>query len=1266
MLRYLLLASLFVVLLGFEAQSNEHSKTKQQHDVKSLSLNNGLVQSSVRDIIQDKSGLIWLGTEAGIQIFDGLHLKRLNQMVKGELSAIIPSLWVNRFLQTEQGQMFIATKDNGLLIYDPRDYSLKQFSAKGFDSLFSNTNHFDQLCQTPNGDIWASGELGLTQINSESGDWKVIINNPNRSYFGALVCLPDSIIIQREHELVKWYINGGQSQTLAINDPAANLTDVVMTSLNTQFNLVGKHDGLYRLSNDFTRLIKIWPSEAHPIEEVSEQQPTLAAKLIQNQVNDILYASEQDVWLATENYGLILVNLANGEVTEHLHHLKDSIYSLSGNNVTRLMRDHSNLIWASIKSIGVDRVFTNHESMQTYYTYSDDIKTNNDITAISDSSDGDIWLVGGNSDVRKLSNDGSSNISYTKQIEKIYLDKGNKDLLHIADIKLDSLNQLWLTTKQGILKVNPQTGDDHFYPIKEANITGPRSMGLDVFEDEKGGLYITDLGALLKYDPLNNQFIRLPISDNSSKDLNNQLKHVAQHPNGSIYVLGEHNIYQVNDNNTLGAILNADRLNQAFAGQVSSLKIDVNGLFFVAARGALLQIKADENNQYQVTVHTDDQLPDSYFYSIELDSSQNPWLSSNNGIVQFNRQDQKFNQFGASDGVLVREFNDNASLTRPNGQIIFGGVEGWSTVNPQQAQVDRQAPKLILSSFQIGNNPASNHIPEEGLHISHSDHWIHFSFSALDFHNPEENRYSYYLRGFDPNWRSYGHKSFVDFTGLPPGRYTLQARSATKRGQWNEEPLKIPIYIAPPFYKSSVAYTIYTALFIGLIWLFRNYRRKLSQERKDNLALIETSQNRMKLALWGSGDSIWDWNLEDDKVFRTSLHFLGYDEEENIGDTISTFKELIHPEDLETFEYEVGEVLVGHTNEYSAQYRLKDKNGSWHWVADQGKVIETTASKRPIRLSGTIRDISVIKRHEQELQELNDELEKKVALTQEQCATQSDELTDTKDTLKNTQDQLVESEKKASLGNLVAGITHEINTPVGIALTAASHNTLAIEHLQNLFLQRKLTVKEMEKGLRQLKSSNERIESSINRTAQLIHTFKQVAVDHDQHEWRIIELPFYLIEIVPTFNAQISGLNFKLEVVDGPFFDAESSPGDLYQIISQLVHNSVTHGFKGRDNGKITIETELKGEEWQLRYSDNGNGIDEETKNQIFDPFYSTRRDDGFAGLGMHLVSNIVNHSLGGTIECRSDIGKGVRFVITLPLRRPNSPSLDMLQDFMI
>lgn len=401
-------------------------------------------------------------------------------------------------------------------------------------------------------------------------------------------------------------------------------------------------------------------------------------------------------------------------------------------------------------------------------------------------------------------------------------------------------------------------------------------------------------------------------------------------------------------------------------------------------------------------------------------------------------------------------------------------------------------------------------------------------------------------------------------------------------------------------------------------------------------------------------------------MFRTSLHFLGY-KDENIGTTITSYKKLIHPDDLHIFEHEVGEVLVGHTAEYSAQYRLKDKNDSWHWVADQGKVIETTASKRPLRLSGTIRDISVIKRHEQELQKLNEELEKKVAEQQQECASQSEQLTDTLGTLKNTQDQLVESEKKASLGNLVAGISHEISTPIGVALTSASHNTLAIEHLQNLFLERKLTVKEMEKGLRQLKSSNERIESSINRTAQLIHTFKQVAVDHDQHEWRIIELPFYLIEIVPTFNAQVGETcNFKLEVVDGPFFDAESSPGDLYQIISQLVHNSVNHGFRGRDSGKITIETELKGEQWQLKYSDNGNGIDEETRKQIFDPFYSTRRDDGFAGLGMHLVSNIVNHSLGGTIECRSDVSKGARFVITLPLRRPNSPSLDVLKDFMI
>lgn len=1246
MLKILHLALPVLLLIALPANADVREITTQQYDVKSLSLKNGLVQSSVRGIIQDRNGLIWLGTEAGVQIFNGLHLKRLDQLIEGEVDRQIPTLRVNQLLETQNGSILISTRGNGLVKFDQGSRTIQQFTATGFTSKVEDTSTFFQVCQDPQSNLWAASRNGLLQLNQQIGSWKVILPSQDNSRVTDISCQNNQIIARRDSELVRWDKTTTQTEILAINSNADDPDLVVIKQLNSQYTLIGKQDGLFHLSNDFTRLDKIWPADNQAIIEQPDKQ--LAA------VNDILIDSQNTVWLATDHQGLVLLELNSLRVLKQIKSMPDNAFSLSGNHVLRLMKDHSNLMWASIYGVGIDRLFMSQSGIQTYYNHTNNSLDKNDITAITQGPDDTyLWYTTARSGVKKLSLQDMSSIDISKQVLKTYHKYAPGDLPFISDIEVDALNRLWFTTSKGIIWLHLTTLESRFYAVAHNNELGPRVRGRDIFTDRNGVMYITDEGAILRYNPLTDSFTRLTLSDSQLPDAKERMRKIRQHVDGDIYVLGTKNIFRLNNNHLLSAILGPEQISKAFAGRLSSFAIKPDGDFYIGAQGALIEIDMKTPATPKLVVYTGKALADNYFYSIELGSNNDPWLSTNNGIVHFDAQTHNYNHFSLSDGVLVREFNGMASVKRKNGQIIFGGIDGWTMVDPSQISLNDSTPRLTLSSHQIGSQPAKSFLPKTGLKMLFSDHWLQFSFSALDYRSPEENHYSYFLEGFDPDWRSFGNKSEISFTGLPPGKYTLHARAATKRGDWHPQPLSIPLTISPPLYRSTLAYLIYTLIFILIMSAFIWRRYKLSSERAHYVKLVETSEQQMKLALWGSGDSIWDWKILDNEIFRTGIPFLGYPDDQSDG-TIESFKALIHPDDLPQFEHELGEVLACHTAEYTAQFRIKNSDGQWHWVSDQGKVVETTAGNKPVRISGAIRDISLIKSHEKALQDLNDVLELKIEERTRQYADKNSQLSDTLGNLKNTQNQLVESEKMASLGNLVAGISHEINTPVGVALTAASHNTIAIERLQALFYDRKLTVKAMEKGLAELKTSNELIESSVTRTAQLIQTFKQVAVDHDHHEWRIIELPYYLIEIVPTFNTQLANTDYTIEVIDSDFFDAECAPGALYQILSQLIINSVDHGFCDLTQGKIIIETELRDDHWILRYSDNGNGMDNESQSMIFEPFYTTKRGKGYAGLGMHLVFNIVSHSLGGTIECISELNQGVTFLIKLPLGKLN------------
>lgn len=254
--------------------------------------------------------------------------------------------------------------------------------------------------------------------------------------------------------------------------------------------------------------------------------------------------------------------------------------------------------------------------------------------------------------------------------------------------------------------------------------------------------------------------------------------------------------------------------------------------------------------------------------------------------------------------------------------------------------------------------------------------------------------------------------------------------------------------------------------------------------------------------------------------------------------------------------------------------------------------------------------------------------------------------------LQDTQEQLVQSEKMASLGGLVAGVAHEINTPIGVAFTAASTLQTRSQELKAAYSSGNIKRSMLDKYVNQADEIGEMISKNLSRAAELIQSFKQVAVDQTSSERREFHLHEYIQETLLSLRPRLKKLPYEIDVECPDDIVLDGYPGALSQVLTNLVMNSVIHAFEGRDHGRIEIRVHTHDEMVQLRYTDDGVGMSAEDRKRIFDPFFTTRRGQGGSGLGMHIVFNLVTRTLGGSIRMPA-CDTGVTFDIRFPCKAP-------------
>lgn len=455
-------------------------------------------------------------------------------------------------------------------------------------------------------------------------------------------------------------------------------------------------------------------------------------------------------------------------------------------------------------------------------------------------------------------------------------------------------------------------------------------------------------------------------------------------------------------------------------------------------------------------------------------------------------------------------------------------------------------------------------------------------------------------------------------------------------------------HITLTFYKPDF-YQIIASLIIILFVAFVYIQRTLSSKRKiESLNFnLRRKSSKFKSLFNETSDAMI---LVKDGVYfdvnLAALNLLEYPDKQTLLNTsVGSLSPLVQPDgtlssDKIQHHLEVSE-REGRTR---FEWQCKKLNGRITWL-------EVTITKVSFNTETVMhmicRDIDDKKKLEAQHAKKNSQLKKTNA-----------ELQLTIDNLRATQEKLVATEKMAALGALVAGISHEINTPVGISLTGVSHFKEITEDIIDSFDKKKLSQTSLQAYFSKCEQVCQLTTVNLKKAATLISGFKQIAVDQTSEEQRKFNIKTYIDEILSSIHSVTKKAQIEIAVSCPDNIVVQSYPGAFSQILTNLIINSCIHGFKDESSGKIQIIIHLVEEHLSIQYSDNGVGISEQHLPKIFDPFFTTNRDNGGSGLGLNIIYNLVTNTFNGQIICQSTVSQGTDFNITLAMSSLDVPAM--------
>lgn len=1222
----------------------------------------GLPQATARAFAQDTTGFLWIGTQDGLARFDGYGFKvyRHDRTDVWSLS----DNHITALLADADGGLWIGTLGGGVDHYDP---DLDRFTTYRADVAHAGTgalasNNITALLLDRQKRLWVASTGGrLQRIDRASGavhDSALGERAPLRMV-RRMIELRDGSLLLGSLDGV-WQVDPVAGTLREWRAPSDESLDV--------YALAQAPDGDVWVGSAEAGLYRFDPHGAQIARYRHDPNADPAATLLDDSIRALLFDRAGSLWIAGNANGLDRMNVASGHFTA-FEHSPDQNGSIPANRLYSLFEDRDGLLIVGswINGFGINdprsRAFTEIKSVSANPRT---VPPGPVLSVVAD-ADGTLWMAIGE-------RGGLVHLNLALGVVARYVnDPANPESLSSNFVQFITRTRdgsLWAATGAGL---NRMRADGQTFEHVRHDPGDPASLGSDnVFsfhEDRAGTQWVatTDRGLdercagcsgfrHYRHDP-----------DDPASLADNTVQAVLEMRSGEFWVATRGGLQRL-DRSTgrFESFPARDDAESISSNLIMTLTEDRHGDLWVGTQGGGINhrtVDAAGHSHFEV-IDTHAGLAADAIGAIVEDRAGDFWVSTTAGISRIGNDHQVLN-FGAAQGALERGYWVNSAATLPDARIIFGGLGGATLFDPQSiTPLPDPAPivtDLLLRNSPVAlrwknpNSPLTSSLARgRSAVLSHDQNNVTFEFSALSFGAPDSLRYAYRLAGHDQQWiETSSSRRFATYTDLAAGHYTLRVRARHDGGAWAEAAQGVDIRVLPAPWASPLAWVIYAFALVSFIALMAFWLRTNSRQRRAVAETVRLSEERLKLALWGSGSEMWDIDLATGQMRRDNqLDHLAVTHED-MQQTLQGYRPFVHPHDLGRFEKALAEHLKGNTPTFEASYRTRNRQHSWVWILTRGRVVERDSNDRALRLSGTTSDINALNEALGALRVLNEQLESRVGERTAALLSANQELRHTVERLSFAQRQLFEAEKLASLGGMVAGIAHEINTPLGIGVTAASHLHAEARRLSRLMESSQLQSADLERFERTARESSDLILRNLQRADRLVKSFKQVAVDQSSEDRRVVDLGVSLAEVLTTLGPTLKKTPHQVTLRCPAGLVVETAPGALYQIITNLVMNSLMHGFVNGNPGHISIEVARQENHILIIYSDDGVGMEEAIRLRIFEPFFTTRRGQGGSGLGMHIVYTLVSQSLNGHIECESTPGVGTRFLIRFEAGKP-------------